>query len=329
MITIQNLYADLLANATAASLGRSLPAGSSVYRVMRKGREYCYAKLPDKTSRYLGRADRVGEFLEREADFRKLDDENKALVRALKANGAMTPPPQACRVLAALSDAGFFRLRATLVGTCAFQTYMPMLGMRPSPQSMTTGDIDIAKFRSIAIAIGESPERDIGDILKACGAFERAPSMPHMEPSASWIDRRTGLSVDALSPLHAPYDEDFGDVPGLGRTEKLKFLDFLIYGEIPAVIPHGSGIAVNVPEPARFAVHKLLVAAERKNPAKRRKDVMQAQLLIDALLTDSPSDLKAVFGEAWSHPGFRKRLRKSLPLLPDNVRMELAPAESQ
>ncbi len=47
---------------------------------------------------------------------------------------------------------------------------------------------------------------------------------------------------------------------------------------------------VNIPDPARFALHKLLVSGERpvRERAKATKDVDQAALLIECLLDQSP-----------------------------------------
>lgn len=57
---------------------------------------------------------------------------------------------------------------------------------------------------------------------------------------------------------------------------------------------NGGGVLVNVPSPARFAIHKLLVAQDR--PAafqpKARKDLVQAALLIDALDELRPGDVE-------------------------------------
>ena len=56
-----------------------------------------------------------------------------------------------------------------------------------------------------------------------------------------------------------------------------------------------AAILVNVPEPARFALHKLLVAQDRPAAfqAKSRKDVVQAANLVTALAELRPGDLDA------------------------------------
>jgi hypothetical protein len=73
----------------------------------------------------------------------------------------------------------------------------------------------------------------------------------------------------------------------------------------------GSGIALQVPQPAKFAVHKLILA-QRRDPAnrhKRSKDLDQARALIDALLAhdrfaieDTLVDAQGKGRAGWAEP---------------------------
>ena len=77
----------------------------------------------------------------------------------------------------------------------------------------------------------------------------------------------------------------------------LRYLDFLLYQEVNAVALHGAGVPINVPDPTRFALHKLIVAQLRhqgvaRSAAKSRKDLQQAQALIAVLARQRPDDLK-------------------------------------
>jgi Nucleotidyltransferase len=58
-------------------------------------------------------------------------------------------------------------------------------------------------------------------------------------------------------------------LPALQGTagEPLRFLDCLIYQQYRGIVLHGLGIAVNVPQPARFAIHKLVIAGMRLTDA--------------------------------------------------------------
>ena len=59
-----------------------------------------------------------------------------------------------------------------------------------------------------------------------------------------------------------------------------------------------SAITVNVPHPARFALHKLIVAGEREGAflSKSGKDLMQAGLLLTVLRDQRPWEVE----EAWA-----------------------------
>ncbi len=66
---------------------------------------------------------------------------------------------------------------------------------------------------------------------------------------------------------------------------------------------HRNGIAVTVPAPERYAVHKLIVASRCQSDAngilKRDKDVKQAEILMDALIkTRRHAELAEAYAEA-------------------------------
>ncbi len=71
---------------------------------------------------------------------------------------------------------------------------------------------------------------------------------------------------------------------------------------------------MNVPQPERYAVHKLIVAERRTaSAAKRPKDLYQASSLFDALAENRAHDLAAAWHEAYERgPQWRKHLRDSL-----------------
>jgi hypothetical protein len=68
-----------------------------------------------------------------------------------------------------------------------------------------------------------------------------------------------------------------------------------------AAVLWDGGILVNVPQPERYAVHKLIVAERRTASAiaKRRKDLHQASSLFDALAEHRAHDLAAAWNEAY------------------------------
>ena len=83
---------------------------------------------------------------------------------------------------------------------------------------------------------------------------------------------------------------------GLSATP-LRHLDYLIADPQQAVIVGSDVVLVNLPSPARFALHKLWTSRHRSSAfqAKARKDEIQAKQLIEVLMEDRPDDLR----EAW------------------------------
>ena len=81
---------------------------------------------------------------------------------------------------------------------------------------------------------------------------------------------------------------------------------------------NGVSVVVNIPSPARYAVHKLLVVGERSAAfqTKVSKDVQQAAALIDWYLAYRADELADAWADAHSRgPGWLKRLNQGLAAL--------------
>lgn len=125
--------------------------------------------------------------------------ERRRTVAVLRSAGLPTPPRFIGEVLEALADAGVFRLRATLVGTVAFQTYAGLLGVRLPVAAAVTADADIAQFHSILICIDDT----IDPILKVLGKVDRTFSaMAHTgsKAQASAFMNASDFKVEFLTP---------------------------------------------------------------------------------------------------------------------------------
>jgi hypothetical protein len=97
-------------------------------------------------------------------------------------------------------------------------------------------------------------------------------------------------------------------------AQPLEGLDYLIEKTTKAAVVGASGILVNVPLPARFALHKLWVAKNRSvsEQTKARKDIAQAQQIIEVLLADRPDDIDRAVSAMKSRPKMWKRVAKEL-----------------
>jgi len=102
------------------------------------------------------------------------------------------------------------------------------------------------------------------------------------------------------------YSDKPANMPALGgaSAEPLRFMDFLIRDPVRSILLHGAGISVVIPDPCRYAVHKLIIAGRRQNDAggqaKRDKDLRQAGILFEALpVTGHGPSLADALEEAW------------------------------
>jgi hypothetical protein len=262
-----------------------------------------------REQRYV--APETPELLERIAHHKhaKEDErERRALVSTLvRSFGLPRPIHEIGEIISALARAGVFRLRGVLVGTVAYQTYPAMLGVKLPMAALQTGDIDIAQFKNVSVAM-EDQTAPVLDVLKDIGdTFRPVPHISDRRRTGSYVAERSRLRVDFLTPNEGPDTDELQELPAFQTdAQPLRFLDYLIYEPVPAVILHKSGVYVHVPAPERFAVHKLIVSRRRaEGGAKRDKDLQQAQALIEILANKRPHELKLAWetacnrGQTW------------------------------
>ena len=325
-LALQTVFADLIQRNLDATFESQFPVSGRFVRRHRGEHGYWYFEWPERNdaghlinrSRYVGRASDA-EITARVEHFGTLKTnalERRRTVAVLRSAGLPTPPRFIGEVLEALADAGVFRLRATLVGTVAFQTYAGLLGVRLPVAAAVTADADIAQFHLISICVddtsGKSSRRSIDPILKVLGKVDRTFSaMAHTgnKAQAAAFMNASGFKVEFLTPNRGS-DDHMGKptlMPALGgaAAEPLRFMDFLIYGALRSVLLHGRGVLVNVPAPERYAVHKTMLSVlrqDRNGAGKSTKDAQQAGILIEAMAHERRlADVGAVWIEAWEH----------------------------
>lgn len=327
----QVLYSELTQRSLDAAFESDFSLDGRFVRVTAKARAYWYfdtSKDGKKVRRYVGPADdmdinsRVENFKNLKADYRS----RRKLVSTLVREAYLpSPPPKVGAVAQAIADAGFFRLRGVLVGTVAFQCYSAALGVRLPRAILQTDDADFAQFHSISVAVGDSIPDILGVLQDVDATFRAIPRLGPNQPSSQFASR-DGYRVEFLTPNtgSADYEGKGATMPALGNAaaEPLRFLDFLIYEPVRAVLLYGAGIPVLVPAPERYAVHKLIVAARRLHDQngrdKSRKDLSQADTLMQAMIaTNQAVPLADAFMEAW-HRGqsWRSAITQSLASLP-------------
>lgn len=325
-LAIHNLYAELVDRCREASFASSFPPQGSFRKRTVKGRVYWYyqdgARDPETRSqkqRYVG--PEGPEILAHIAEHGRLKTaykERRSLIASLKRAGLFSPPQFFGDLLVALAEAGIFRMRACLVGTFAFTAYEGLLGAKFPGSHVTTLDLDIAQFREISLAVAEDEKAlPLLEVLKKVDlTFEPALTLNRGDRPTTYSNTE-GLRVDVLVPNRGPDLVGPEPLPALGtHGQLLRYLDYLIYDPVQAVILHDAGVLVNVPRPERFAVHKLIVSQVRPDVAKRQKDLHQARVLFDALLQRDRSALVEAISEALQRgPKWRKRVDGGLASL--------------
>ena len=231
--------------------------------------------------------DRVRRFSGIKTDFKR----RREMVRALSAAGLPTPDPISGAIIEAMWKAGFFRLRGVLVGTLAFQAYAGPLGIRLGARPLMTQDIDFAQFWGISENIRESMA---SPKTVLCGVDQTFKEIPNIDDPfiSTQYRNRAGYRVDFLTPNRGA-DRHQGKPARMkaladSGAEPLRHLDFLIHEPERSVLLFGGGVAVTIPRAERYAVHKLMVAVERRDQAKSAKDLLQAAILIEALAAKRP-----------------------------------------
>jgi len=308
--SVQTLYADLLQQAETA------PAAGTVYQRQRDGIAYYYAKIPVGSGRIDSFIGRVGDpsaeaQVQSLAQGMSLAKSRRKSVSMLKSAGLATLDRIPGAALDAIAHAGLFRDGAVLVGTMAYMLSEPLVGRRLPAPLLKTGDLDLA---TVNVAISADPPESIESILRrADPTFTAVMQLDPRQPAARFRNQQ-GYLIDLLSQTRRR-DESPVPLPKLeAGAEPLQHLQWLIDDPVSAVALWGSGIAVRVPQPARFAVHKLMVAQRRGHDrVKRQKDLSQADALMSALhahdpfaLDDAIEDARAQ-GKSWS-----KEIERSL-----------------
>ncbi len=168
--------------------------------------------------------------------------------------------PALAQLIAALDEQGLWDLGLELVGSWCFKVYQNYCGVEFYP--FRTLDVDLAVRLPYR---GE--KKDVGGLLKSLGFEERfnaadgSISYDNGEISVEFLRVRQGSGARGDKP----------QVPALGLAPvAVPYLNLILNNPLTLAIK-GVG-KVTVPHPAAFFFHKLLVAAVRREAAKREKD---------------------------------------------------------
>ncbi len=327
----QTMLAELGQRSLDAAWTADFPPEGRFTPAKIKGRKYWYFDIPDghggTKRRYVGTADDP-DIAQRVTDHKRDKDDLRArrrMVNTLTREGGMiAPDAMSGDIVEALADGGLFRLRV-LIGTVAFQCYSGLLGVRLPMAAMLTGAADIAQDYAMSREVEDSLP-PIVELLQSVDASFRPVLHRSGSAASSAFQNADGYRVEFLTSNRGSddYIDQPAKMPALGgaSADPLRFLDFLIKEPVRTMLLHRSGVPVVVPDPSRYAIHKLIVASRRhtdgQGPAKREKDVRQAALLFEALQqTRRSADLALVYNEAWERgPAWQEGVRTGVGMLP-------------
>ncbi|MFN2240068.1 MAG: GSU2403 family nucleotidyltransferase fold protein [Thermoanaerobaculia bacterium] len=334
--TVHTLYAELLDQLRAADAEAATAdvKGTFVSKTIR-GRVYWYEQRSEGAAKrqiYLGPEstellDRIQSSSAgkkaREPDERR----RRELVTMLAAGGMFRESAAVGTVLRVLSEASVFRAGGVLVGTQAFTTIANLLGVGFDRETLRTADVDVAYDTTIQLGIPKHDDRNLLSRLQSADpAFFAVPGIDVREPSTSFKVRGRDLRVDFLTPSRGGAGGKPVVLPHLGVAARpLRGLDYLIEGSIDAAVLAGSSVLVNVPAPARYALHKLWLSSQRpaSEAAKARKDLRQAEQLLEVLAEDWPDDVSAAWQELMSKKIMARAVRSAARKMSETLQERL------
>jgi hypothetical protein len=301
----QTLYAELLEHLIGVHAQRSIGrlTGSFAEKTI-KGERYLYWQASQPGGRtkqfYLGRrtpslARMMSRFERSQTEIQPDLERIRRLAAQLRAGGAIMTDGPSARVVRALSESGLFDAGAVLVGTHAFAVLGNVLGVRWISGALRTQDVDLATAAGADIDVAVPDlEADVPSVLESLEmGFLPVPPLDPKQPSTSFKVRGQALRVDLLCPKRGTSDKPVFIRRFNAAAQPLDHLEYLLEAPEKALLIDGGAALVNVPAPARFAFHKLLVATLRPAAfqSKAEKDVVQACEVLEVLISERPGDL--------------------------------------
>ena len=324
-LSAQTAYAQLLEAALAADHFRSVADlnGSFAAKVS-KGKKYWYYQYVEPSGKlrqvYVGPDNDAVRSLRERSRAPTASRQLGPLARSASALGCAEILPRHARVLARLAEYGFCRAGGVLIGTHAFLAFGNMLGVR-WVDSDRTQDVDFAHAgKSLSIALPSNITINTDAAIKSLEMGFLPVSSLNSEAGATYLNpREPEFRLDFLTTRHRDREKNYRH-PQLGvNMQPLPFMEYSLQDVQQAVLFSGDTVVLaNVPSPARYALHKLIVYGERKGAfaTKSSKDVKQAGFLLTRLTELRPSDI----AEAWEDlvgrgGGWRSRARNGVEAL--------------
>lgn len=255
----------------------------------------------------------------------------RELSAQVKAGKAAVADPSTAKIVRELEAGGIFRVGGILVGTLAFACIGNLLGAVWDRTTLVTRDIDFAFERTVSIAVPKVTADVPKSIESLALGFFPIPRLNPKHPSTSFTIRNSPLRIDLLTPRMGSQGDDPVYIPRLkAAAQPLPYLDYLFEDPVRGTVINGEATLVLIPQPIRFALHKLIVSQEREPTAeaKKHKDLWQAFQLLCFFEQERPGDIEPAWEDLVSRgPQWHRRATAGLTMLERRFG-KFAPAEN-
>jgi hypothetical protein len=328
--TAQAGYAQLMDAAITSEHRRTVAdlSGSFAAKTI-KGHKYWYFQYTEPSGKlkqiYVGPDNNAVKLLTERKNLSGVTQNLIPLAASAVALGCAAVLPKHLRVITRLSEYGFFRAGGILVGTHAFLAYGNMLGVQWGDSSRTQ-DIDFAHTgKNLALALPSNLEVATHSAIESLQMGLLPISGLKGKAGATYLaPRDPNFRLDFLTTLHRGSEEKYEHPQLHVMLQPLKFMEFSLMQIQQAVIFNTeSAVVVNVPHPARYALHKLIVYGQREGAfaAKANKNLTQAASLLGYFKENRTWEIQAAYedlmsrGKGWvsRFERGRKAIEKSYP----------------
>ncbi len=226
--------------------------------------------------------------------------------------------PLHLRVINKLAEEGFFRAGGVLIGTHAFIAAGNQLGVKWGSGERTQ-DLDFAHAgKNLSVALPTNASLDLPSAIDALAlGFVPASSLDGLQ-GGSWVHPKDPtFRLDFLTPMTRANQTLVNVSAFNAQFHALRYMEFSLEGvtQAAAFARTGDPCLVSVPNPARMAIHKLIVCGLREGAfaAKAAKDLAQAASLIAFYSERSPAQLQTAYEDALARgPKWRTLLSAGL-----------------